>query len=83
MISVGRTVLINQNRTFYDPVLGCNSVVILMRCRLTTSPLVVGEHLARDVTGCAVKADACGVDVGITTIGPIDESRHRIQQGLA
>jgi hypothetical protein len=83
MISVGRNVFINQDCTFYAPFLGCHSVVILMSYRLTTWPLVVGEHLARDITGCAVKADACGMDVGITTIGPIDESRHRIQQGLA
>lgn len=44
---------------------------------------LTAEHLARDITGCAVKADARGMDVGITTIGPIDEGRHRVQQGLA
>lgn len=34
-------------------------------------------------SGCAVKADARGVDIRITTVGPIDEARHRVQQGLA
>ncbi len=40
-------------------------------------------HLARDISGCAVKAGARGMDVGITTIGPIDEGSHWVQQGLA
>src|ERR1700733_12035507 len=35
------------------------------------------------VTGCSVKSDARGMDIGITTVGPIDEARHRVQQGLA
>lgn len=39
--------------------------------------------LALDITGCSVKADARGMDIGITTVGPIDEARHRVQQGLA
>ena len=39
--------------------------------------------LARDITECSVKADARGMDIGITTVGPIDEARHRVQQGLA
>jgi hypothetical protein len=41
------------------------------------------RSLALDITGCPVKADARGMDIGITTLGPIDEARHRIQQGLA
>ena len=41
------------------------------------------RSLALDITGCSVKADARGMDIGITTLGPIDEARHRIQQGLA
>jgi hypothetical protein len=39
--------------------------------------------LARDITGCSVEADARGVDIGITTVCPIDEARHWLQQGLA
>ena len=42
-----------------------------------------GRELARNITGCAVKAGARGMDIGITTVGPIDEVRHRLQQGLA
>lgn len=42
-----------------------------------------GGALARNITGCAVKAGARGMDIGITTVGPIDEVRHRLQQGLA
>ena len=41
------------------------------------------RSLARDITGCSVKADARGMDIGITTVGPIDEARHRVQQRLA
>ena len=41
------------------------------------------RSLALDITGCSVKADARGMDIGITTVGPIDEARHRFQQGLA
>ena len=41
------------------------------------------RSLALDITGCSVKADARGMDIGITTVGPIDEARHRVQQGLA
>ena len=41
------------------------------------------EILEALALGCAVKADARGMDIGITTIGPIDEVRHRLQQGLA
>ena len=36
-----------------------------------------------DITGCSVEAEARGMDIGITTVGPIDEARHRVQQGLA
>ena len=42
-----------------------------------------GRESARNITGCAVKAGARGMDIGITTVGPIDEVRHRLQQGLA
>ena len=41
------------------------------------------KALALDITGCHVKTDARGMDIGITTVGPIDEARHRVQQGLA
>ena len=41
------------------------------------------RSLALDITGCSVKADARGMDIGITTVGPINEARHRVQQGLA
>src|SRR5665213_1078824 len=40
------------------------------------------RSLALDITGCSVKADARGMDIGITTVGPIDEARHRVQQRL-
>ena len=42
-----------------------------------------GRELARNITWRAVKASARGIDIGITTVGPIDEVRHRLQQGLA
>src|SRR6266481_2010859 len=48
--------------------------------RATTCPQALREL---DITGCSVKADARGMDIGITTVGPIDEARHRVQQGLA
>lgn len=38
---------------------------------------------ALDITGCFIKADARGMDIGITTVGPINQARHRLQQGLA
>jgi hypothetical protein len=38
---------------------------------------------AWNITGRAVKADARGMDIGITTVGPINEARHRVQKGLA
>ena len=38
------------------------------------------RSLARDITGCSVKADARGRDIGITTVGSIDEARHRVQR---
>lgn len=41
------------------------------------------RSLALEITECSVKADARGMDIGITTVGPIDETRHRLQQGLA
>jgi hypothetical protein len=41
-----------------------------------------GKELTRNITACAVKAGACGMDIGMMTVGPIDEIRHRLQQGL-
>jgi hypothetical protein len=41
-----------------------------------------GRKLARNFSACAVKAGARGTNIGITTVGPIDEVRHRLQQGL-
>ena len=41
------------------------------------------RSLALDIAGCSVKADARGMDLRITPVGPIDETRHRFQQGLA
>src|SRR6185437_5527525 len=38
---------------------------------------------APDIAGRSVKADTRGVDIGITTVGPVDEARHRVQQGSA
>jgi hypothetical protein len=37
-----------------------------------------GRELARNITACAVKAGARGTNIGITTVGPIDEVRHRL-----
>jgi hypothetical protein len=42
-----------------------------------------GKSLARGITMRAVEAGACGVDVAIAAIRPIDEARHRIQQRVA
>jgi hypothetical protein len=40
----------------------------------------VAETSRRDITGSSVKAGARGMDIGITTVGPLDQARHRVEQ---
>ena len=49
------------------------------RFRSRGREFLAGHH----VPGATVKAVARGMDIGITLVGPLDEARHGVEQGLA
>jgi len=50
-------------------------VLFLMEKR----PLPTAWQKIKTSPGTVIKAGTRGMDIGITTVGPVDEARHRVQ----
>jgi hypothetical protein len=45
----------------------------------STLGATASDRVADTSPGTVVKAGTRGMDIGITTVGPLDEARHRVQ----